>query len=256
MMCIKNNSIERFSNRVENYIKYRPHYPKEIIDILANKINLKVTDKIADIGSGTGISAINFLENGNTVIGVEPNDEMRKASEKLLANFKKFSVIKGTSDNTNLEKNTIDLIIVGQAFHWFDYKNTKIEFQKILKKDAYVVLIWNEKVMGIKDTFMYEYGKILLKYGTDYEKVTYSNLSEEIIKEFFNNQFKVETLSNFQYFDFDALKGRLLSSSYVPLEGESYNNMLLDLKTNFDKYKKEGKVNFEYETKIYYGKIS
>jgi len=253
-MCQKNNSVARFSNRVENYIKYRPHYPKEIIKILENKIELKKDDIIADIGSGTGFSCINFLENGNTVIGVEPNTEMREASLKILENYKNFSVINGLSENTTLQEKSIDVIVAGQAFHWFDYKKAKIEFQKILKNNSYVVLIWNEKLMDKKNTFMYDYGQILLKYGTDYEKVTYSNVSEEIISDFYTS-YKVEDIPNFQYFDFESLKGRLLSSSYAPLEGKEHDEMLIKLKESFDKYQIEGKIFFEYETKIYYGKI-
>ena len=75
---------QRFSSRVENYIKYRPGYPESIISILQLEIGLMVDDIVADIGSGTGLSAKLFLENGNIVYGVEPNEPMRKASEGLL----------------------------------------------------------------------------------------------------------------------------------------------------------------------------
>jgi precorrin-6B methylase 2 len=71
------DSTKRFSNRVGNYSSYRPRYPKSLINLLIQKISLTPELIIADIGSGTGISTEPFLENGNTVYGIEPNREMR-----------------------------------------------------------------------------------------------------------------------------------------------------------------------------------
>lgn len=144
-MTEKNNGIQRFSNRVENYIKYRPSYPSEIISFLKHEINLSSDQIIADIGSGTGISSVNFLKNNNKVIGIEPNSEMRKASEIYLNAYDNFISIDGKSDNTSLQNSSIDIIIAGQAFHWFNIETTKIEFKRILKNDGYIILIWNEK---------------------------------------------------------------------------------------------------------------
>lgn len=248
------DSVSRFSNRVANYIKYRPNYPMEIIQLLDKKIGLTKNLKVADIGSGTGISAINFLKNGNEVIGIEPNDEMGKAAESLLADYKNFSVLAGNAEETNLENNSIDLILASQAFHWFNHKKAKLEFKRILKKDGWVVLIWNEKKIDSQNSFMQKYGELIAKYGTDYHQVSYNNITSQIFDDFFKN-YSLETLPNFQYFNFEGLKGRLLSSSYIPLEGEVYEEMIIVLKNLYDEFKVNDKVVFEYETKIYYGKL-
>lgn len=248
------DSVSRFSNRVDNYIKYRPDYPIEIIALLEKKIALSKNYKIADIGSGTGISALNFLKNGNKVVGIEPNDEMRKASESLLSNYENFSVLLGNAEDTNLDDNSIDLILASQAFHWFNHKKTKIEFKRILKKSGWVVLIWNEKKIFTPNSFMQKYGELIAKYGTDYHQVSYKNITSETFDSFFKT-YALETLPNFQYFDFEGLKGRLLSSSYIPLEGDVYEEMLVSLKNLYDEFKIDDKVVFEYETKIYYGKL-
>src|SRR5687768_13322655 len=107
----KMNTIERFSNRVENYVKYRPGYPKEMLDLFREKMNLTENSVIADIGSGTGISAKVFLENGNEVFGVEPNAAMREAAEEFLWEFSKFKSVSGTSENTTLPERSVDIII-------------------------------------------------------------------------------------------------------------------------------------------------
>ncbi|MDQ3194198.1 MAG: class I SAM-dependent methyltransferase, partial [Bacteroidota bacterium] len=163
------NSIDRFSNRVENYVKYRPHYPKEIISFLNNEIGLNPSSLVADIGSGPGISAENFIENGNTVFAIEPNDNMRNAAERIFGKSKNFISVYGTAESTTLQGNSLDLIISGQAFHWFDKEKCKTEFKRILKPEGYVVLMWNLRVpVG---AFMNEYEKFLIRYGKYYEKL-------------------------------------------------------------------------------------
>jgi ubiquinone/menaquinone biosynthesis C-methylase UbiE len=127
------DSTKRFSNRVENYVKYRPHYPQEIINFLSEEIGLNSEKTIADIGSGTGISAELFLENGNKVYGIEPNKEMREAAEIYLEKYKYFISVNGTAEDTLLENDSMDIVLAGQAFHWFDVEKAKKEFKRILK---------------------------------------------------------------------------------------------------------------------------
>ena len=101
------NTVERFSNRVENYVKYRPDYPPEVLDLFRREMNLQTDSVVADVGSGTGISAKMFLENGNPVFGVEPNALMRDAAEEFLKVFPNFKNIDGTAENTNLPDNRL-----------------------------------------------------------------------------------------------------------------------------------------------------
>jgi len=245
-------SITRFSNRVSNYAKYRPGYPASIIRILENEIGFEPQKDIADIGSGTGLLSKLFLGNDNLVYGVEPNDEMRMAGEVLLKDFINFVSIKGTAENTTLADESVDMITSGQAFHWFNNDKTKKEFIRILKPDGYVVLVWNERLKEASP-FMKGYEKILIKYGTDFQVVKHENLGNKDFNKFYGvKNFKIASFENFQIFDFTGLKGRLLSSSYLPPENK---NMLGDLKKLFDKFNDAGKIKFEYETKVYYGKI-
>lgn len=249
------DSTKRFSDRVENYVKYRPHYPKEIIPFLTEHIGLTDEKLIADIGSGTGISTELFLENGNKVYGIEPNKEMREAAEKYLDKYKYFISVAGTAEETLLESDSMDVIVCGQAFHWFDVQKAKNEFRRILKENGYVVLLWNSRQIDTSN-FLIAYEKLLLKFGTDYEKVVHKTLEsgdDKTIKWFFAPQKScVHSFKNTQVFDFEGVKGRLLSSSYAPIDNKE---MLEELKNIFDKHNKNGSVKFEYETKIYWGKM-
>ncbi|MEP7234344.1 MAG: class I SAM-dependent methyltransferase [Ignavibacteriota bacterium] len=246
---------ERFSNRVENYVKYRPNYPPEIISFLQNEIGLLPSSIIADIGSGTGISTELFLRNGNTVYGIEPNPEMRKAGEELLSEYPAFHSIDATAEATTLADASIDFLTASQAFHWFDVQRSKIEFARILKKSGWVVLIWNERILDSTD-FLIAYEKLLHSFGTDYAEVQHKNVKGNIATLFQKRSYGLRKFPNNQSFDFEGLKGRLLSSSYTPApDSPNYQPMLEELRRIFEEYQCEGNVNILYNTEVFFGQI-
>ncbi len=249
------DTVERFSNRVENYVKYRPSYPPEVLDLFREEMNLTGESIVADIGSGTGISAKIFLENGNTVFGVEPNDLMREAAEVFLKDFKRFKSVNGTSENTTLPDNSVDFVIAAQAFHWFDKEKTRTEFKRILRLEGFVALIWNERQLDTNQ-FLVEYENILRKFGTDYEKVRHDNLDENVLRDFFGEKPQKKTFLNVQPLDFEGLKGRMLSSSYMPSEKDSlFVPMIDELKLLFENHAENGKIQILYNTNIFFTQI-
>jgi SAM-dependent methyltransferase len=249
------DSTQRFSNRVDNYVKYRPHYPKQIIAYLNDAIGFNTSFIVADIGSGTGILSELFLQHGNKLIAVEPNAAMRLKAEELFSNYNNFISIDATAEETKLENETVDLIIAAQAFHWFDAEKTKKEFNRIAKQNAFCILIWNERL--VESAFEKEYENFLLKYATDYASIDHKNITPQKIEAFFSPQIvTTATFDNEQIFDFEALKGRLLSSSYIPAEeNEKYFLMIRELKILFEKFQTNDLVKFNYETKLFLGKV-
>ncbi|HEY0427740.1 MAG TPA: class I SAM-dependent methyltransferase [Pyrinomonadaceae bacterium] len=249
------STVERFSNRVENYVKYRPNYPREVLRLFETEMKLEKSSKLADIGSGTGISAKLFLENGNAVFGVEPNARMREAAEMFLKDFPNFKSVDATAENTSLPANSVDFVIAAQAFHWFDAERTRAEFKRILKKNGYVALIWNERQLDTNE-FLRDYEQFLIRFGTDYEKVRHENIGEKILADFFQTEFCTKTFQNVQTLDFSGLKGRALSSSYMPAETDlRFEPMVIDLKRLFDKYAENGKIQILYDTNVHYSQI-
>ena len=241
---------KRFSSRVENYIKYRPNYPLKIINFLKEKNTLAEDTVIADIGSGTGILTRIFLDNGNQVYGIEPNKDMREAAEKILQGYTNFSSLEGSAESTGLEENCIDLIVAGQAFHWFDVDEAKREFKRILKPSGSVALIWNNRGKAGSD-FNSSYEKFILKYGTDVREV---RKNEGNVDLFFNYQ--KETFDSFQELDITGFKGRVLSASYIPLADNSiFTKMILELEDLFNKHQRKGIIRIEYDTEVYLGKL-
>lgn len=250
------DSTKRFSNRVENYVKYRPTYPGAVIDLLASECGLTPPSIIADIGSGTGILSELFLKRGNRVFGVEPNREMRAASDKLLADYAKFSSIDACAESTTLVNASVDFITVGQAFHWFDRDRARAEFERILKPDGWVVLIWNGFRVEVSP-LNNAYQELVLRYGTDYKEVRREIIGCDVESFYAPEVCQCARFEFRQPFDFKGLKGRLLSSSYAPEpDHPNYEPMLRELQEIFDANQKDGKVDFHYETELYYGQLS
>jgi SAM-dependent methyltransferase len=249
------DTVERFSNRVANYVKYRPGYPKEILEVFRDEMNLTGNSVVADIGSGTGISARVFLENGNAVYGVEPNAPMRAAAEEFLREFPKFESVDGTAENTNLPDDAVDFVIAAQAFHWFDTEKSPAEFRRIVREGGYVALIWNERRLDTND-FLIEYEEVLKKYGTDYAQVRHDNLDKAVFEKAFDARFETKTFQNVQELDFEGMKGRILSSSYMPAESDArFPAMENDLRRLFEKYAERGKIQILYSTNIFYTRL-
>lgn len=251
-----NDPTQRFSNRVENYVKYRPGYPPEVITYLKEQTALTPSTVIADIGSGTGILSELFLKHGNPVYGVEPNPEMRAAAERLLSGYTKFRSIAAPAEATTLPDGSIELIAVGQAFHWFDQDKAKAEFRRILKPGGVVALVWNSRLRS-GDPFMEAYDSLLQEYAADYKDIKESNVTDRGIAEFFQpNTYTTTDFDNVQEFDFVGLYGRALSSSYAPLEGHpNYEPFTEGLQKTFERHQVDGKVRFVYKTRLYWGRL-
>ncbi len=249
------DSVERFSNRVANYVKYRPDYPREIVAYLAENCGLTKDSIIADIGCGTGISSRIFLENCNRVFGVEPNAAMRSAAIEYLAEFPNFIAVEGKSDNTTLTDNSVDMIVSAQAFHWFDGESTRPEFRRILRPIGHIVLIWNERQLDTTP-FLKEYEQFLLKYAGDYPVVRHENIGSYTIREFLGDEMESATFPNVQIFDFEGLKGRMLSASYMPSESDAIcPAMIGELHSLFAKHAENGKIKVFYDTNVYYSRF-
>jgi SAM-dependent methyltransferase len=209
---------------------------------------------VADIGSGTGISTELFLRAGHRVFAVEPNDAMRAKAEELLGHYPNFVSVNGTAEATGLATESVDLIVAGQAFHWFDPAATRREWVRIARPGAQAALIWNERLM--EASFESDYEKLILHYAGDYKTINHKNIADLQIGAFFAPEaYVLKQWENGQDFDFEGLKGRLLSSSYIPKEGSRHAEMIAALRQLFDRYASEGKVRVRYDTKVYSGVI-
>jgi SAM-dependent methyltransferase len=246
---------KRFSSRVEDYIRYRPSYPPAVLSWLAAECGLQAQSRIADIGSGTGILTRLFLDFGCSVFAVEPNADMRAGAERQLAAQPRFHSIDGRAEATTLPDACVDFVTAGQSFHWFDPAATRDEFRRILTPGGWVVLIWNERL--VTPGFLTQYEDLLQRLSTDYGRVDHRRIDSAEITRFFGGRpWRAATFPNRQDFDWDGIRGRLLSSSYAPLPGSpNYQPMMEELEAMFVKYQQGGRVKVLYETKMYVGQL-
>jgi SAM-dependent methyltransferase len=242
------DATRRFTSRVENYKLYRPGYPAALVEFLRRNCELSPAARIADVGSGTGLLSRVFLDAGFSVVGIEPNRAMREAGEP--------GALDATAEATTLPDKSIDLVVAGQAFHWFDPPRARTEWLRILRPPAYVALIWNERFD--ETPFMKELGAMIDRCAAARDgDGTIRKAGKDRIPGFFAPQpYRVEEFPNQQIFDFDALLGRVVSSSYLPNEGDAdYAPLVADVREIFDRWQQAGTVQFEYRTRAYWGTL-
>ena len=210
------DSTKLFGDRVKEYVKFRPGYPVEIVTLLADKCGLTPQWRIADIGSGPGNLTRIFLQNGNSVIGVEPNLEMRQAAERLLGSERLFRSVDGTAEATTLESGSVELMVAGQAFHWFDPIQARVECRRILVPTGWAALIWNERKHDAS-RFMEGYERIFRDLIPDYRLGKARGHGQENILAFYGGtQPERAEFQQFVEHGWESLSGLALSTSYVP----------------------------------------
>jgi len=247
---------ERFSDRVSDYVNYRPSYPPEVVETLISDCGLSSHSMIADIGSGTGIFTRLLLDKNFHVTGVEPNESMRRAAGQQLSSYRKFTSSGGQSEHTGLADHSIDLITSAQAFHWFKRDETKQEFIRVLKPGGQVALIWNKR--KLEQPFQIEYDGMLRNFAKDYNSVNHMNISYEEIVQFFSpNGVLTFEFENSQVLDLVGFLGRIQSSSYTPENNTREHELLMRVAEDlFSSYKCGGTITFEYITRLYLAPFS
>lgn len=250
------HSTERFSDRVADYVRYRPDYPTTMLDWLHREHSVTAEWRVADVGAGTGISCKLFLDAGHDVTAVEPNAAMREAAVAWLGGNPHFHAIAGKSDATSLPDANIDLVTVAQAFHWFDPASTRREFARILRPNGLAAIFWNSRRLT-GTPFLEGYEALLLRYGTDYTSVAERYADDDSMRAWFGDGWRgTARFEHKQRLDFDGLRGRLMSSSYAPKSGHpQHEPMLAALHELFERCQQDGRVSFDYDTRIIVGTL-
>jgi SAM-dependent methyltransferase len=250
------NPTERFSNRVENYVLARPSYPLAVIDLLAERCGLGPQAAVADVGAGTGILTALLLERAGYVFAVEPNANMRRVAEDAFAGNPAFSSVAATAEATTLPDRSIDLITAGQAFHWFEPAQTRREFARILRPGGWVALVWNDRRTA-GAPFLEAYDRLLRDHAVDYANVKHKRFTPAALEAFFGGpHLQRASFPYAQILDLQGLERRLLSSSYTPAPGQpGHEAMLQALAALFARHQRDGAVQIDYDSTVFYGRI-
>lgn len=258
--------VDRFSDRAKEYAASRPDYPAALgeaigrygglmagLDIRASTRDART---VADIGSGTGISSRLLLDLGCRVIGVEPNAAMRAVSERELADEPRFTAVAGTAEATTLPDASVDMVVAGQAFHWFDPVPTRDEFRRILKPGGAVALFWNIRATS-GTPLLDDYEALLREFGGDYHATdTRHEQAWKNVSVILGPDHRFETFPHAQHLDRAGLRARVESSSYMPLAGSArYPAMVGAIDAIFDRHQVDGVVTIPYTTRVYLGRV-
>ena len=258
-MELKNE--ERFTNKADLYKKFRPTYPKELIDHLYSQVGFSQESIIADIGSGTGIFSRLLIERGSFVYCVEPNEDMRQTAEKDLSVFENFASVNAPAENTGLKDKSVDFVTAAQAAHWFDTQMFKSECRRILKPGGKVAFIWNirdfdsEIVSFIKKEY-----DVREKYFLDRKGLgDRSGPTKDYMLDFFADKIREEKIfrNDLQY-DKEGFIGMNLSSSSAPKKEqhlEKYHGFVCELGRLFDEYSINGILNYPHFTQSHIGRV-
>jgi SAM-dependent methyltransferase len=246
---------ERFSSRVDDYARYRPSYPPPALELLRDRCGLIPGAAVADVGSGTGILTELLLKCGAEVFAVEPNDGMRAAAEAQLRHDPRFHSVAGSAEATTLAPGSVDLLVAGQAFHWFDPQRARLEALRVLRPGAWAALLWNERPPEASP-FLADYEALLTRHAPEYTRITASRADVGTMRGFLGEAMEVRAFPNQQILDFEGLRGRLMSSSYAPEPGSAgYEPMIGVLREVFDRHERAGRITMPYSTLVYFAPL-
>ncbi|MBI1290120.1 methyltransferase domain-containing protein [bacterium] len=244
----------RFSNRVDDYRRFRPTYPAAVIDLLKSRVAPRPDAQVADVGSGTGIFARLLLESGYRVVAIEPNRDMAAVATSELASFPGFRLLHAPAEELPLDTASVDLITVAQAFHWFDPERVRVEFLRVLKPGGLVALVWNERRR--ESEFDCTFDDLLHRKGTDYTAVNPRVTGRAKMDLFWHNEDRdFYVFPNSQSLDREAFHGRVASASYTPAPGSpEFPAFHAEVDRLFDRFQQDGFVEIRYDCEVYIGR--
>lgn len=252
---MQQDSIQRFSQRAENYDKFRPSYPQVLLHFLHEAVPITPDLVIADIAAGTGIFTEQIAAWGNRVYVVEPNPYMRGMAHRRLAMCGQCVFLEGTAETTGLPNDSVDLFVSAQAFHWFNLVKTRAEFERVGRNGPYVAIIWN--LRNTRTAFEVDYEAFIRAYATDYLQVSQRKMDTAEVHSFFapsRPQYRV-----FRHVDsltYQQLLGRTLSYSFLPDEAAPVVSVMkAALEKLFQVHQRDGKVRLSYKTRLFVGRI-
>jgi SAM-dependent methyltransferase len=243
-----------FSAKVADYIASRPNYPAALFDELADHCNLISYAHIADVGAGTGLLTRDLLARGNRVTAVEPSREMRDACDALLANHEYYQSVDGTAESMPLPDASVDLVTAATAFHWFKIEESRRECLRVLKPNAQVALIWNDRVLT--DPLHVAMNEVFAEFGGAKRDALIAHEDRQSIPAFFGGDHAhVFTCAHTHRLDRTGLASLALSRSYMPTrDGDAGCRAVEMLNRVFERFAQSDHVAVRYTTVAHIGR--
>lgn len=238
------DSVARFDDRADDYVRYRPSYPAAAIDAIVR--DLPPGRLIAaDVGGGTGISARLLGDRGLTVIAVEPGEAMRRAA----APHRRVRWLAGRAQATGLAAASVDLVLCAQSFHWFHTGESIAEFARILEPGGRLAIMWNRR--SRTDPFTAGYRQAIVDVGGEIDAERMAFDPGIVSATGYFTPCTRDAFPNAQPLDLDGLIGRAHSASYVPKAGDAGARLLDSLRALYARHAVDDRVTLIYETEVW-----
>jgi len=240
------NAAQGFAANTDRYEKARPTYPEEAISYIIETCKIDSKAVVVDVGAGTGKFSRSLVDKKITLIAIEPVKEMIQKFKQVLPST---PIFEGTAEKIPLENKSVDVITAAQAFHWFANHNTLQEFNRILKPEGYLCLIWNS--MDEEVEWIHLLQDMLAK-----QQGNAPRYREGTWKKAFENQtlfgdLNIKQFNHRHYMSFEGIVERILSSSYMAkLPEERIEKMQKDVKEIMVKCNVTGDLFIPYRTEI------
>jgi SAM-dependent methyltransferase len=252
-------STDLFAGKAEHYARYRTDYPAGVIDAALAAIQLQRSDVVADVGSGTGMLARWILERGTGVVCVEPEAGMRAVAERQLALVgPQFMSVAGTAEATTLPDSSVDVIVAGNAFHYFDPVRARAEAGRILRRPGRVLIVGHADALT-PGPFTQAYGQFLRSIaGTALSAFHQPDRYTSSLRAFFGSAAVTEAdvVQSAHPMSWDALSGRFRSTSLMPQDGDPRQaQVLAGLKDLFDAFAVAGTVELQLGWRYAWGTL-
>jgi SAM-dependent methyltransferase len=250
----KMNPTGRFTGLADVYAQHRPDYPTEAIDAIMKQCGLGQNSLLVDVGCGTGTSSLLFARRGVAVVGIEPNEDMRRraAAVAIPESCPTPQYRQGRAEATGLADRSADAVLAAQAFHWFEPDKALREFHRLLKAGGWVILMWNER--DESDGFTAAFGTVM-RWSKEAERL--EDLRRQagaplLISPLFRGSHRL-SFGHEQVLDEDGTVGRAVSASYAPTAPDEVEAFQEALRRLFHKHQSQGRVTLRYTTSVYLG---
>ncbi len=140
MGTVHDIAAQGFATAGKAYETGRPEYPPDAVKCLVDRLRITQGSVVLDVGAGTGKLARLLQTTGARVTGIEPIPDMRDAFMRALPGT---PVLDGTAEAIPLPDASVDAIVVGTAFHWFDGVAALREARRVLRPGGALGLAWN-----------------------------------------------------------------------------------------------------------------